>query len=129
MYEDGRESRDFIYVSDIVNACQLVMEKPEANNQIFNIGTGKAISLFEVANIMTQQLQGPDLQVTGQYRVGDIRHCFADISKAIKHLGYQPKVTFEQGISKLIKNITSQELIDLSAIAEKELQVHGLSAK
>ncbi|MCA9921180.1 MAG: SDR family NAD(P)-dependent oxidoreductase [Anaerolineales bacterium] len=129
IYEDGLESRDFVYVSDIIQACQLAMEKPTANNQIFNIGIGKTITLMEIAKALTRQLNGSPPQVTGQYRVGDIRHCYADINKACKFLGYVPKITFEQGVNKLIRQISAQHLEDYSDIAEKELQAHGLSAK
>lgn len=127
IYEDGQETRDFIYVSDIVHACHLAMKTGKADNQIFNIGTGKSITLMEIAQTLTRQLRGPSPKTTGQYRFGDIRHSLADITKASQLLGYQPKVSFEKGVAELIKQTKSFPSEDRSSIAEKELQDRGLS--
>lgn len=126
VYEDGLASRDFVYISDTIQACQLAMEKAEANDQIFNIGTGQAITLLEIAQRLTRQLQGAPPQITGQYRTGDIRHCYADVSKAHKLLGYQPKVAFEEGAQKLLMQTSNIQMADFSEMAEKELLDHGL---
>ena len=93
IFEDGEQTRDFIHVSDIVQANLLALEKDSADYQALNIGTGRATSVREVARLLTEGLK-KDLQpeVVGKYREGDIRHCFADISRARKYLGYEPKI-------------------------------------
>lgn len=127
IYEDGQESRDFIHVSDIVQACHLAMKTNKANDQIFNIATGKSITLMEIAQTVTQQFRGPSPKTTGQYRFGDIRHSVADITKAKQLLGYFPRVSFADGVVELIEQAEFIPNEDLSSIAEKELQIRGLS--
>lgn len=100
IYEDGGQMRDFVSVTDVARACRLALESPRAANEIFNIGSGNPHPLWEVAGMMARVLgkSGIEAEVTGLYRKGDIRHCFADISKARERLGYEPGVSLEQGL-------------------------------
>jgi dTDP-L-rhamnose 4-epimerase len=101
IFEDGQESRDFVYIDDVVNATILGLEKHEADFEIFNIGSGKCTTVLKVAEIL-KCLYGSEseISVTGNFRLGDIRHNFADISKIKKILGFSPQYNFDQGIKK-----------------------------
>jgi dTDP-L-rhamnose 4-epimerase len=110
IYEDGLQQRDFTHVSDIVQANLLAMHNPAADYGTFNVGTGRALTILDVARALIAHLPqaaGIVPEVTGQFRAGDIRHCSADISK-LKNLGYKPKVSFEQGIAGLVEWVQSQ---------------------
>jgi dTDP-L-rhamnose 4-epimerase len=111
IFEDGNESRDFVYIDDVVRATALAIEKTEANGQVFNVGAGVPVSVMDVAVLLMKNygIEVP-LQVTGNYRVGDIRHSFADISKINELLGFKPSVTFEVGIKRFIGWVNSQEV-------------------
>lgn len=111
IFEDGLESRDFVYIDDVVNATIAGMEIPEANGHVFNIGTGIATDVLTVAKTLCKHY-GIDvpLKVTGNYRLGDIRHNYADISLAKKILGFEPKWTFDQGIKQFTEWVNQQEL-------------------
>lgn len=127
VYEDGQESRDFVHVQDVVQACLLAMTQAAANGRTFNVGTGRPLTLLEIATAVAQILDGPPPQITGQYRVGDIRHCFADVTKSQEILGYHPQIKFEDGLRDLIASISDlHALTDLSEIAEEELRQRGL---
>ena len=127
IFEDGEQTRDFIHVSDIVQANLLALEKDTADYQSLNVGTGRATSVRQVAKLLTEGL-GKDLEpeVVGKYREGDIRHCFADISRARKLLGYEPKVTLEQGIPELLGWVREQSAVDRVAQATVELESRQL---
>lgn len=111
IFEDGKESRDFVYIDDVVDATILGLEKEEANNQVFNVGTGVATDVLTVANELVQNY-GIDvpIKVSGNYRLGDIRHNYADLTKINKLLGFQPKVSFEQGLKKFADWVNTQEI-------------------
>jgi len=129
VFEDGRQSRDFVHVSDICQAIILAMESSSANGEIFNIGTGTPITIKEVAEIITEKIN-PGLKpiFTHQYRIGDIRHCVADISKIKNKLGYKPNINFKEGIDDLINWIRNKEfqIKDKSQNALDELKEKGL---
>ena len=103
IYEDGNQQRDFVSVLDIARASRLAMETPAAANEVFNIGSGNAYTIREIAGKLSDILNKEHLtpEICGKYRVGDIRHCFADISKAKQILGYEPRITLEQGLAEL----------------------------
>jgi dTDP-L-rhamnose 4-epimerase len=132
IFEDGNQLRDFVHVSDIVQANLLAMERPEANYEVFNVGTGRPVSIRRVAETLIQQLN-PSLQptITGRYRAGDIRHCYADISKAQRLLGYAPRIAFEDGIRDLLDWVRRQQVgAEHSARVSKmqqELDARGLT--
>ena len=111
IFEDGLESRDFVYIDDVVDATIAGMEVPEANGHVFNIGTGIATDVLTVAKTLCKHY-GIDvpLNVSGNYRLGDIRHNYADISLAKKILKFEPKWTFDAGIKQFTEWVNRQEL-------------------
>ncbi|MDH5714719.1 MAG: SDR family NAD(P)-dependent oxidoreductase [Candidatus Aminicenantes bacterium] len=127
IYEDGNQSRDFVSVHDIVQAHMLALEKEEADFQVFNVGTGKEVTIREVAEVLIK-LYGKALtpQIANKYRKGDIRYCFADISKIKRILGFRPKVSFEDGMKELIEWSREAEASDRFDIAARELKNRGL---
>ncbi|MGH7907458.1 MAG: NAD-dependent epimerase/dehydratase family protein [Candidatus Binataceae bacterium] len=129
VYEDGLQLRDFVSVHDVAQACRLAMRTPEAAGGVFNIGSGQACSVKQLARRMAQVLgkQGLRPVATGKYRVGDIRHCFADISRARSVLGYHPRVTLEEGLAELAGWLEGQVALDRIQQASAELSVRGLA--
>lgn len=109
IFEDGRESRDFVYIDDVVDATILGLEVPEADGYVFNIGTGVATDVLSVARILCKEY-GIDvpISVSGNYRLGDIRHNCADISLARRILGFDPKWSFLDGIARFAKWVGGQ---------------------
>jgi len=127
IFEDGLQTRDFIWVGDVVNACILAMEKDQANYEIFNVGSGKPISIVEIANLLIKLL-GKDLkpEITYKFRKGDVRHCYADISKIKNKIGFEPKTTLEEGLKKLIEWAKETKAVDKFEKVHKELKKKGL---
>ena len=113
IFEDGKESRDFVYIDDVVDATILGMEVPEANGHVFNIGTGVATDVLTVANTLCEKygIKVP-ITVSGNYRLGDIRHNYADITLAREILGFNPKWNFSDGIEQFTKWVNQQEIQD-----------------
>ncbi|MBW8362841.1 MAG: NAD-dependent epimerase/dehydratase family protein [Kaistella sp.] len=128
IFEDGKETRDFVYIDDVVAATILGIEKKEANGEVFNVGTGIATDVLSVANalITSYDIKVP-VAVTGNFRVGDIRHNYADLSKISAKLGFTPKVHFEEGIKNFATWVLQQEIQEdhLSASLE-EMKKKGL---
>lgn len=128
IFEDGGQSRDFTHVHDIARANLLALESAEAEGEAINIGTGVATSVGQVARMLLDRLH-PDRagdpalqpQVTGKFRAGDIRHCFADIGKARRLLGYEPTVAYADGLADLIAWVRSQSAEDRAEQAYREL--------
>jgi dTDP-L-rhamnose 4-epimerase len=127
VFEDGEQTRDFVHVSDIVQANLLALESDRANYQAINVGTGRATSVRAVSRLLAQGL-GLDLEpeIVAKYREGDIRHCVADISKARTLLGYEPKVLLERGIPELLSWVRAQAAKDQVASATAELESRQL---
>lgn len=111
IFEDGRETRDFVYIDDVVDATILGLEVPEANGLVFNVGTGVATDVLTVANILCEKygIEVP-ITVSGNYRLGDIRHNYADITLARNVLGFEPKWNFSRGIEQFTKWVNQQEI-------------------
>ncbi|MDY3344590.1 NAD-dependent epimerase/dehydratase family protein [Riemerella anatipestifer] len=111
IFEDGKESRDFVFIDDVVEATILAIEKEEANNQVFNVGTGVATDVMTVANELVKNygIQVP-IRISGNYRLGDIRHNYADLNKINTLLGFEPKVSFEEGLKKFTEWVNTQEV-------------------
>jgi dTDP-L-rhamnose 4-epimerase len=129
VFEDGAQMRDFVSVRDIVQANLLAMEHPEADGVALNIGSGKAISVGEIASKLAEMLgRRPAAEITGCYRAGDIRHCFADISAASRLLGYSPKVRFLDGLKEFVDWVRLQTAEDRVPEAMLHLQAHRLVA-
>ena len=111
IFEDGKETRDFVYIDDVVDATILGLEVPEANGHVFNIGTGVATDVLTVANTLCEKYGvNVPITVSGNYRLGDIRHNYADISAAQKILGFNPKWNFSDGIEKFTEWVNQQEI-------------------
>lgn len=111
IFEDGKETRDFVYIDDVVNATILGIEKHEANGEVFNVGTGEATDVITVAETLIQNFNRPTKTIiSGNYRLGDIRHNFADITKIKKHLGFEPKFDFQRGIKKFTEWVVTQQI-------------------
>lgn len=128
VYEDGLQTRDFISVHDVVKAFLLALEKDEANYQMFNIGSGKGTTILEIGQTLSKLLGKSGLiKINQEFRKNDIRHCFADISKAKKILGWKPKITLEQGLKELIEWSEKEKAEDKFSKAQKELQQKGLA--
>lgn len=129
IFEDGEQMRDFVSVRDIVRANMLAMERHESDGEVINIGCGKPISILQVAKLIVEIL-GKDIQpiVSQKYRVGDIRHCYADLTKARKLLGYEPTVTHEEGFRELAIWLEKQQADDHAEVMLKELSTYGLTA-
>lgn len=113
VFEDGRQLRDFIHVSDIAHANVLALEVAAVRDQAINIGTGTPVSVGEVATTLAARM-GLDIEpeIVGRYRAGDIRHCWADVTKARSLLGFEPSVSFGDGVSGLVKWVEEQERAD-----------------
>lgn len=128
VFEDGRQRRDFVHVRDVARACRLALEVPEAAGGVFNIGSGRAITIYEVAQRVARVL-GSDLEphVTYQYRVGDIRHCTADVALARRVLGYEPEIAFDRGLAELASWLAAQRPIDRVESMRAELTQRGLA--
>ena len=128
IFEDGKETRDFVYIDDVVDANILGLEKKEAAGHSFNIGTGIAIDVLTVAKtLMEKYHKEVKLTVSGNYRLGDIRHNFADITSARKILGFEPKWSFSDGINEFCKWVNGQEVQqDKYEDSIKEMKQKGL---
>ena len=127
IFEDGEQSRDFVHVSDIVQANLRALETDAADYQAINVGTGVATSIRTVSRLLAQGLNlDIEPEIVGKYREGDIRHCVADISKAKSLLGYEPQVSLERGIPELLSWVRAQAAQDQVASATAELESRQL---
>lgn len=127
VYEDGQQLRDLVHVSDIVQGNLLAMERPAANYQVFNIGTGRPLTIGAVATAICRELApGIEPQISATFRSGDVRHCYADIAKAQRLLGYTPRMSFEEGLRDLLTWVRGQQAEDAFEVAQGELRRHGL---
>jgi dTDP-L-rhamnose 4-epimerase len=129
MFEDGRQMRDFVSVHDIVQANLLAMEREQANGIALNVGSGEAVTIAQLGRVLAAALDTViPAEISGKYRAGDIRHCFADISAAERVLGYKPKVRFAEGIRELVQWLREQTAEDRVAEATQQLGIYGLTA-
>jgi len=111
IFEDGKETRDFVYIDDVVAATILGLEKEEANGEVFNVGTGEATDVITVADKLIENYGGnTNVTISGNYRLGDIRHNYADLTKIKALLGFEPKYNFENGIKKFTEWVLTQEI-------------------
>ena len=128
IFEDGKETRDFVYIDDVVDATILGIEKEEANGQVFNVGTGVATAVVTVAKELMNHygVQVP-MRISGNYRLGDIRHNYADISKIENLLGFKPKFSFSEGIKNFTTWVNKQQIqVDKYSESIKEMKEKGL---
>jgi dTDP-L-rhamnose 4-epimerase len=128
IFEDGLQQRDFVHVSDVVQACRLAMDSPAADNQALNVGSGRPVTVLKVAETLAATLawqRGFDIR--RKFRAGDIRHCFADVSRIQRLLGYAPRYAFEDGVTELVRWVAEQQgVADRLAEATRELSAYGL---
>ena len=125
--EDGRQCRDFINVADVARACRLALES-SVSHDVFNIASGHPITILEVARRIAAVLDKDRLQprITGRYRAGDIRHCFADVSRARQCLGFSAQLSFETGLTQLAQWLERQVISDCVEESVAELEMRGL---
>ncbi|MEM3399508.1 MAG: SDR family NAD(P)-dependent oxidoreductase [Candidatus Micrarchaeia archaeon] len=126
IYEDGMQTRDFICVDDVVRANMLALKSKNADYRSFNVGSGNPTSILTVACVLTK-LYGKKIEplVTNQYRKGDIRHAYADISR-IRALGFEPRVSFEEGMKKLVSWAEKERAEDKLDDVMEELREKGV---
>ena len=128
IFEDGKETRDFVYIKDVVAATVLGIEKDEANSEVFNVGTGIPTDVLTVALTLVKNygIEVP-ITVSGNYRLGDIRHNYADMRKIKEKLGFEPEYSFEQGIRLFSEWVNFQEIAeDNYAHSIQEMKNRGL---
>lgn len=128
IFEDGYQQRDFIHVRDIAAGCRLALESP-VSDTVFNLGSGRHFTIREIAERMAKVLGKPHIEpeIKGQYRVGDIRHCFADTAHAAQSLGFAPRVSFEDGLADLASWLETQSGFAPATDAAAELSQRGLT--
>jgi dTDP-L-rhamnose 4-epimerase len=129
IFEDGEQRRDFVHVEDVAQAFVLALEHEKAAGGVFNVGSGQDRSVNEVARLLADAM-GKDIapEIAGKARVGDIRHCIADISKIQSELGYSPRRDFVEGLAELADWVAQQEAHDRVREARMELEARGLVA-
>ncbi len=120
IFEDGLQQRDFVNVKDVARGCILALESDAAPGNVINIGSGRAYTVADIAQEMARVMSRSYIEpeITGKYRVGDIRHCYSDITLAKTILGYEPRVTFEEGLLELAQWLDgriSQDRVDQAA--------------
>jgi dTDP-L-rhamnose 4-epimerase len=130
VFEDGHQQRDFVHVRDVARATLLALESASASGRIFNVGSGQSRTVVSIACELARVLGKTHIapSVTGKYRVGDIRHCFADISRIRAELGYAPSISFQDGLKELASWLSGQIAEDHVDRATAELESRGLVA-
>jgi dTDP-L-rhamnose 4-epimerase len=128
VFEDGKESRDFVHVMDVVRAIRSAIERPADGFHAVNIGSGQPTSVREVAERLKVLLSSDsEIKVSGEFRSGDIRHCYADLTRARALLGYTPSISLEEGLERFVGWAVTQPLVaDRSREAQTELVARGL---
>ena len=128
IFEDGLQSRDFIHISDIVSALVATMEAGNVDGEVFNVATGRALSVLHLSGMLSDKLGYKGAaQIEKKFREGDIRHCYADISRIRDLLGWEPRIRFEEGIDDLVSWVGSQEAPDGVLEAKGQLERRGLT--
>lgn len=129
IFEDGRQQRDFVYVSDVATAARLALEVNKARGHVLNVGSGEHKEIRDVAAAMGRLLGKTDLraEISEKYRVGDIRHCFADVELAQSILGFKAAVSLDDGLGKLAEWLEGQVAVDSVDRARLELESRGLA--
>ena len=129
VYEDGAQLRDFVNVADVARACRLALERDGADGLPVNVGSGLGTSILEVAQRLARVLDKPiEPELPGSFRAGDIRHCFADVTRSRQALGFEAEVELEAGMTELGAWLEGQAATDRSDEAAAELGRRGLTA-
>jgi dTDP-L-rhamnose 4-epimerase len=129
IFEDGLQQRDFVSVHDVARACRLALESDRADFQTINVGSGQAVTILEIARRLAALFGRADLspEITGKHRMGDIRHCFADLTRARALLGFAPRVSLAEGLAELGEWLKDEAAEDRCESARHELDVRGLT--
>ena len=128
IFEDGEQCRDFVYVDDVAEACRLALVSDAAIGRALNIGSGSPVTVKEAARLLADTLGVPlEPEITGECRVGDVRHCFPDISAARAVLGYRPRTTLAAGLQKLVRWLDGRIAVDRVGEARAALASRGLT--
>jgi dTDP-L-rhamnose 4-epimerase len=122
IFEDGYQSRDFVHVSDIIQANMLALDSSAADGLVLNVGTGRRLTLVDMVVALREKLGGPSPEFMGIFRQGDIRHCYSDITQIRERLGYRPRVCFEDGVDDLTAWAEGREATDRVEQAKSELE-------
>jgi dTDP-L-rhamnose 4-epimerase len=130
LFEDGQLRRDFVHVEDVARAFLLALEHPQAAGQVYNVGSGADRSILQIGEMLAQAMGRPELtpETVGKARIGDIRHCFCDISKARDELGFTARKDFSEGLAELAEWVAQQKADDRVNEARQELERRGLVA-
>ncbi len=128
IFEDGKETRDFVYIDDVTDAIILAIDNDKANYEIFNVGSGEKLDVVTIANVLKNKYNSNiNINISGNYRIGDIRDNQADLTKIHTLLGYVPKVKFEQGISNFVDWVEKQDVEkDNYEVSIEEMRRKGL---
>jgi dTDP-L-rhamnose 4-epimerase len=128
IFEDGEQRRDFVYVGDVAEACRLALTSDAAIGRSFNIGSGASVTIKEAARLLAETLGVPiEPEITGECRVGDIRHCFPDIAAARAVLGYRPQTPLAIGLARLVRWLDGRIAVDRVGEARAALAARGLT--
>jgi dTDP-L-rhamnose 4-epimerase len=130
VFEDGRQQRDFVHVRDVAEACLLALETQTGIGGVFNVGSGQSRTVLSIAEDLADVVGMGQItpHVIGKYRAGDIRHCFADITRSRAELGYTPRIAFRDGLEELAEWLSHQVADDGVERATAELERRGLVA-
>ena len=128
IFEDGEQRRDFVHVRDVARAFRLAMEQPQAPGHVINVGSGQSYTIAQVASLLADAMGMPEIrpEIMGKARSGDIRNCFADISKARELLGFEPRQRLENSLGPFAEWVRSTEAIDRAAEMKRQLEERGL---
>ncbi len=129
VFEDGLQRRDFVSVHDVARACELALHAPNAPGRVANIGSGRSVTVREISELLARAVGKPEIgpEVTGRYRMGDVRHCFADVALAREVLEFEATVSLEAGLEELAGWLEHQEAVDGVDHARQELERRGLT--
>ncbi|MCF6368608.1 NAD-dependent epimerase/dehydratase family protein [Rhizobium halophilum] len=130
IFEDGQQRRDFVHVRDVARAFRLALEQPSVNGHVINVGSGQAYTVEEVATLLAEAMDVPEIkpEIMNKARLGDIRNCFADISKARDLLGFEPQYKLENSLGPFVEWVRGTQAIDRGAEMRRQLEERGLVA-
>lgn len=128
IFEDGQQRRDFVHVRDVARAFRLALEQRSAAGHVINIGSGSAYAIADVATMLAEALGVPHLEpdIMGKARSGDIRNCFADISRARELLGFEPRFRLEDSLEEMARWVRQAQAVDRGAEMKRQLEERGL---
>jgi dTDP-L-rhamnose 4-epimerase len=128
VFEDGRQRRDFVHVRDVALAFRLALERTPVSGEVINIGSGRSYTIAQIASGIAAAMDAEELtpEIMQTARSGDIRHCFADISKARALLGFEPQRLLEDSLGEMAQWVRKVEAVDKAAEMRRQLEERGL---